>query len=429
MRWTAHIEGGPRRVNHAAVPIGDRIFSFGGFCTGDNYREQRPIDVFILNTSTFRWTQVKNQQNSRQQRPSSRPPPHLNLKNLLVDGGEAPEEPEDFMWPFQRYGHTVVAYGEDIYLFGGRNDQRSCNTLYRFDTSTFRWSKPRVSGVIPGERDGHSACVIDKYMFVFGGYEDAIDRFAQDVFRLDLETFQWKLMKCKGDAPIHRDFHSATAVGKNMYIFGGRSTIPGFANGNHGSDVYSNKVCYLDTTTYTWHFPVISTPAPIGRRSHSALSIDTRILIFGGFNSRKGEHKNDLWSFDTDAMAWTELHPPGKPPIPRRRQAMCHVSNKIFLFGGTSPYLGPPLYFTPEQLSWLPPQHQQEDENSGLMDHSDLHVLDLSPSLKTLCIMQILKYDLNNQMLPQTVLEEIKNMCDRDVISKPLITVNSLTSG
>ena len=52
-----------------------------------------------------------------------------------------------------------------------------------------------VFGDIPGERDGHSACVIgnfiafsdelyilssfsDHYMYVFGGYEEIIERFA-----------------------------------------------------------------------------------------------------------------------------------------------------------------------------------------------------------------------------------------------------------
>ena len=30
-----------------------------------------------------------------------------------------------------RYGHTVIAWGDAIYLFGGRNDEAACNVLYR----------------------------------------------------------------------------------------------------------------------------------------------------------------------------------------------------------------------------------------------------------------------------------------------------------
>ncbi len=29
-----------------------------GYCTGDNYRDQKPIDVFVLNTLTYRWTEI-----------------------------------------------------------------------------------------------------------------------------------------------------------------------------------------------------------------------------------------------------------------------------------------------------------------------------------------------------------------------------------
>ena len=80
MKWTVHIEGGPRRVNHAAVAVGGRIFSFGGYCTGDNYKEAHPIDIFCLNSTTYRWSEV--------------PKPEADSPDLEH-------------WPFQRYGHTV----------------------------------------------------------------------------------------------------------------------------------------------------------------------------------------------------------------------------------------------------------------------------------------------------------------------------------
>ena len=50
-KWTVHLEGGPRRVNHAAVPIDDKIFSFGGYCTGEDYETRLPMDIHVLDTS------------------------------------------------------------------------------------------------------------------------------------------------------------------------------------------------------------------------------------------------------------------------------------------------------------------------------------------------------------------------------------------
>ena len=126
MQWTVQgLAGGPRCVNHASVEIGKFIYSFGGYCTGDNYKDVRPIDVFCLNTTNYRWTA---------------------LKKPNIDSHEADD------WPFQRYGHTVVAHGTKIYLFGGRNDNHSCNRLYCFDTKTLKWSSPNVFGTIPSAR-------------------------------------------------------------------------------------------------------------------------------------------------------------------------------------------------------------------------------------------------------------------------------------
>lgn len=47
---------GPRRVNHASVSIGDFVYSFGGYCSGEDYRLSRPMDVHVLNTNNLRWS-------------------------------------------------------------------------------------------------------------------------------------------------------------------------------------------------------------------------------------------------------------------------------------------------------------------------------------------------------------------------------------
>lgn len=47
---------GPRRVNHASVAISDFIYSFGGYCSGEDYRSSRSMDVHVLNTNNLRWT-------------------------------------------------------------------------------------------------------------------------------------------------------------------------------------------------------------------------------------------------------------------------------------------------------------------------------------------------------------------------------------
>ncbi|NP_001232119.1 kelch domain-containing protein 3 [Taeniopygia guttata] len=42
LRWAVHLEGGPRRVNHAAVAVGHKVYSFGGYCSGEDYETLQP---------------------------------------------------------------------------------------------------------------------------------------------------------------------------------------------------------------------------------------------------------------------------------------------------------------------------------------------------------------------------------------------------
>ncbi|KAK6301372.1 hypothetical protein J4Q44_G00274250 [Coregonus suidteri] len=58
LRWTNHLEGGPRRVNHAAVSVGHKVFSFGGYCSGEDYETLRQIDVHIFNTELPRLSEL-----------------------------------------------------------------------------------------------------------------------------------------------------------------------------------------------------------------------------------------------------------------------------------------------------------------------------------------------------------------------------------
>jgi N-acetylneuraminic acid mutarotase len=88
----------------------------------------------------------------------------------------------------------VVAYGNYVYLWGGRNDENACKTLFRFDTKKHVWCRPTVTGNMPGARDGHSAIIIRNKMIIFGGYEEDIGLFSQDIYALDLNTLTWSLI-------------------------------------------------------------------------------------------------------------------------------------------------------------------------------------------------------------------------------------------
>ncbi|XP_047653324.1 kelch domain-containing protein 3 isoform X3 [Phacochoerus africanus] len=336
LRWTVHLEGGPRRVNHAAVAVGHRVYSFGGYCSGEDYETLRQIDVHIFNAVSLRWTKL----------PPVRP----------ATRGQAP------VVPYMRYGHSTVLIDDTVFLWGGRNDtEGACNVLYAFDVNTHKWSTPRVAGTVPGARDGHSACVLGKTMYIFGGYEQLADCFSNDIHKLDTSTMTWTLICTKGNPARWRDFHSATMLGNHMYVFGGRADRFGPFHSNN--EIYCNRIRVFDTRTEAWLDCPPTPVLPEGRRSHSAFGYNGELYIFGGYNARLNRHFHDLWKFNPVSFTWKKIEPKGKGPCPRRRQCCCIVGDKIVLFGGTSPS----------------PEEGLGDE-FDLIDHSDLHILDFSTS-------------------------------------------------
>ncbi|XP_074166969.1 kelch domain-containing protein 3 isoform X2 [Sminthopsis crassicaudata] len=332
LRWTVHLEGGPRRVNHAAVAVGHRVYSFGGYCSGEDYETLRQIDVHVFNAVSLRWTKL---------------PP-------MRSSGQAGEV------PYMRYGHSAVLIDDTVYLWGGRNDtEGACNVLYGFDINTHKWFTPRVSGTVPGARDGHSACVLGKNMYVFGGYEQLADCFSNDIHKLDTSSMTWTLISAKGTPARWRDFHSATMLGNRMYVFGGRADRFGPFHSNN--EIYCNRIRIFDTRAEAWLECPPTPLLPEGRRSHSAFGYNGELYIFGGYNARLNRHFHDLWKFNPVSFSWKKIEPKGKGPCPRRRQCCCIVGDKIVLFGGTSPS----------------PEEGLGDE-FDLMDHSDLHILDFN---------------------------------------------------
>jgi len=384
MRWTHYSEGAPQRVNHAACRIRDCIFSFGGYCTGDDYETTRPIDVFMLYTVTLRW--------------SALPLPTSEEDKALT--------------PYQRYGHTVVEHADNAFLWGGRNDGHgACNTVYRFDGGTFSWDIPEVSGDVPEARDGHTACVINGCMYIFGGYEDCTELFSNEVNYVDLLSFTWVKVSTLGSPARWRDFHTSTAIGNTMYVFGGRCDEGGAHFTNH--EVYDNTVMAFDTVSATWSCPIDpNSDSPIGRRSHSAFEYQGFLYIFGGFNGKKDEHFNDLHRLNFSTMEWQEMKCPGMPPSPRRRQAVTVVGSRCFVFGGTSPRC--------QSNKVVKRYHSLSD----LVDRSDLYVLDLNPSLKTLAALSVVKHKLDRSCLTSDLRQEISMMIPDSQNNQRLQTTN-----
>jgi len=114
--------------------------------------------------------------------------------------------------------------------------------IIKLKKDTHEWSFPTIKNESPVGRSLHSATLIGSKMIVFGGWEGSTDseddisngiigdtengkrQCSDNVYCLDLETWQWQEVILKGDIrPAGRAGHSAVGYGNRVLIFGGNS--------------------------------------------------------------------------------------------------------------------------------------------------------------------------------------------------------------
>ena len=64
---------------------------------------------------------------------------------------------------------------------------------------------------------------------------------------------------------------------------------------------------------------------------------------------------------------------------------------------------GPSTYFILSFHLYSPSPEEGLGDEFDLIDHSDLHILDFSPSLKTLCKLAVIQYSLDQSCLPHDI--------------------------
>eukprot|EP00800_Vazella_pourtalesii_P008004 TRINITY_DN2127_c0_g1_i4.p1 TRINITY_DN2127_c0_g1~~TRINITY_DN2127_c0_g1_i4.p1 ORF type:complete len:635 (-),score=123.38 TRINITY_DN2127_c0_g1_i4:110-2014(-) len=93
--------------------------------------------------------------------------------------------------PQRRYGHTMVAHGDSLYVFGGSADGTLPNELHKFDVESSSWEKidPAPGSQIPNGRLFHSAAIQGNRMYVFGGMIDSSPIRLSDLFSFHIANY------------------------------------------------------------------------------------------------------------------------------------------------------------------------------------------------------------------------------------------------
>ncbi|XP_074062670.1 leucine-zipper-like transcriptional regulator 1 isoform X1 [Macrotis lagotis] len=288
----------------------------------------------------------------------------------------------------RRSKHTVVAYKDAIYVFGGDNGKTMLNDLLRFDVKDCSWCRAFTTGTPPAPRYHHSAVVYGSSMFVFGGYTGDIYsnsnlKNKNDLFEYKFATGQWAEWKIEGRLPVARSAHGATVYSDKLWIFAGYDgnarlndmwTIglqdreltcweeieqsgeipPSCCNfpvavcrdkmfvfsGQSGAKITNNLFQFefrdrIWTRIPTEHLLRGSPPPPQRRYGHTMVAFDRHLYVFGG--AADNTLPNELHCYDVDFQTWEVVQPSPDSELPSGRlfHAAAVISDAMYIFGGT----------------------------------------------------------------------------------------------
>jgi len=170
--------------------------------------------------------------------------------------------------PSNRTGHTITWTGNLAIVWGGSLSQSGSLTATggRYDPLLDLWSPTSAVGA-PSGRNRHTAVWTGLEMIVFGG-----SGVQSSGGRYNPTSDSWQPTSLTG-APINLS-HTAVWSGTQMIVWGGdpSSDYGGQRNGAR-----------YDPASDSWT-PTTLTGAPNGRRSHSAVWADSRMIVWGGYS-------------------------------------------------------------------------------------------------------------------------------------------------
>lgn len=324
---------------HSFSLIGTNAYVFGGVCCDAEGIAQASGNLFILRMASMEWSKI--------------------------------EISKSQTCPPARWRHSACTInGSQILIMGGfhSNDQR-LNDVWIYDVANGLWQQPHVEhnveaatphllsnttwANVMSPRGSHSATVIGKSVYIFGGYGGSgySRRDLDDLLCLNYETWTWTKTAARGTPPEKRCGHTACAIENKLYIIGG------WSSGTQFQDIH---ILDVDGDQLSWSSPSITLGSPTWNLSCAAvMAIPTwKVFVFGGVSGilsdveRKGRMVDTLAvleSSDTSSqlqrLSLPELE--GDKPCARSEASVVYdeKNTRLILFGGWSDKWHDDLFF------------------------------------------------------------------------------------
>lgn len=131
-------------------------------------------------------------------------------------------------WPGPCHSHAMVAYGSQLFLFGGHNGHKPLGDLYSFDTELLSWKREIILGKPPFARFSHTMFVYNNYIGILGGCPFRQQEH-QKLALLDLNTKKWVYVKIESVSKKNMWVRSsAMVIDEELILVGGGASCYAF---------------------------------------------------------------------------------------------------------------------------------------------------------------------------------------------------------
>lgn len=237
---------------------------------------------------------------------------------------------ENGVSPPVRHRHAMTVVGNYLYLFGGLNGSTSKGDFWRFSIVDNLWEELPLQGTYPRARYGHSMVTIGSKIYLYGGYGNDSSGAAAAYLGETLVYDPENNTWYKRTASSMRSEHTAVVIDERMWVFGGYYYS--------GGDNYYNDTRVYNPNTNTWTGQS-GTNLPEKRFGHAAAAAGSRMYIAGGADNASNTSATyntvSLNSADmllADVKDWQLLNSTSVFSV--RDPSLCTHGEKLYLFGG-----------------------------------------------------------------------------------------------
>jgi N-acetylneuraminic acid mutarotase len=218
--------------------------------------------------------------------------------------------------------HAAVCTTTGIFIFGGYDGTSHQSNLFKLDLKTRSFTYVKTQGELPCGRNGHTATLYKNEIFVIGGWNSNNPTTTKDIYKLNLDSFEWKKIHPTGDAMVPCNMHTANLYENQIFVF----------RGGDGTNYLHDLHCY-DLKLNSWHLVHTTGIMPSARANHSSSVFKSFLFIFGGWNGC--DRLRDLYRLDLNLMSWEMIDNKFNCPRPRAGMSLVPFGQGLLLFGGS----------------------------------------------------------------------------------------------